>query len=298
MPWTPNLIMPGVAKCGTTTLYDLLVAHPRVTGGIEKEVRFLMDPEDRLCPSVNLHASGLEGWASQYADAGRGDFDIWLDASPQYQYQRTALPTIACLDPQPKILFIIRNPSRRLFSLYQYARYHQRTIPWVISFEHFIDAIRDPIDERAAQFNMLRSAWRDTLYDQTVDLWSAEIARENLFVMSLEELTADRKKSLEALASWLGIAAEPLVCAGTAASNPTVATKSRLLRSLGARIARTLPDTRVVRRAKDVVRSLNSAPIDRSELEDNAQLLAQLEQEFAPNMARLSQQRALLSGTV
>lgn len=47
MTWTPNLIVPGVAKCGTTTIHDLLVAHPRVTGGMEKEVRFLIDAPAR-----------------------------------------------------------------------------------------------------------------------------------------------------------------------------------------------------------------------------------------------------------
>ncbi|MEM9312228.1 MAG: sulfotransferase domain-containing protein [Pseudomonadota bacterium] len=287
--------MPGVAKCGTTTLYDLLVAHPRVTGGIDKEVRFLMDIDDRLCPPVNVHISGLEAWASQYPDKGLGDFDIWLDASPQYQYQRTALETIARLEPQPKVLFILRNPARRLFSLYQYARYHQQAIPWVMSFEHFIEAVREPVDDRIAQFNMLRSAWRDTIYDAMIEDWSGAVPAHNLFVTSIEELAQDRTKTLRSLASWLNIDAQPLIMAQSAKSNPTIVTRSRTLRSIGAKAARLLPENPVVRWAKDAVRELNSAPVDRDELDDNAPFLAQLEEEFAPMMARLGALRASLA---
>jgi len=287
--------MPGVAKCGTTTLYDLLVAHPRVTGGIEKEVRFLMDPGDRLCPSVNITQSGLGAWASQYADEGKGDFDIWLDASPQYQYQRVALNTIATLDPQPKILFIVRDPARRLFSLYQYARYHQRAVPWITSFKQFVDAIRDPVEERAAQLNMLRSAWRDTQYDRTLEDWSAIVPAQRLFVTSVEELTAERTNTLNALGNWLGIDAQPLIEAEADKSNPTVVTKSRLLRAVGMKVAKALPENAILRRAKDFVRTMNSAPVNRAELEENEDLLEQLGKEFAPHMERFEEMPARLA---
>ena len=286
--WTPNLIIPGVAKCGTTTIYDLLAAHPRVTGGIEKEVRFLMDADDELCPNVNVRDSGLDAWASQYADRGQGDFDIWMDASPQYQYQCVARDVIAALDPQPKVLFILRNPARRLFSLYQYARYHQRCLPHVSSFAQFIDEIREPVAEALRDQKMMVSAWRDSQYDRMLEEWSVVVAPENLFVTSVEELGEDREGVLTALAGWLGIDPQGLIDAKIDRSNPTVVTKSRLLRKLGGKAAKALPDTAIVRRLKTAVRELNSAPIDRDEIRENAALMAQLDAEFAPHMAQFA----------
>ena len=94
-PWTPNLIIPGVAKCGTTTIYDILVSHPDITGGIEKEVRFLMDADENLATPMNVRDRGLAAWATQYADRGKGPYRFWIDASPQYQYQQVARDTIA-----------------------------------------------------------------------------------------------------------------------------------------------------------------------------------------------------------
>ncbi|MFY7836455.1 MAG: sulfotransferase [Novosphingobium sp.] len=292
--WTPNLIMPGVAKCGTTTLYDLLVSHPRVTGGIEKEVRFLMDAEDELATAQNVRDLGVAGWADQFADKGKGDFDIWLDASPQYQYQQIALSTIAALAPQPKVLFVVRKPSARLFSLYQYARYHHKRLPHVTSFAQFIDEIRPPVDNRLNDQKMMVNAWADSHYDQMLARWSAVVPPERLYVTSVEELGADRDGVLTDIAHWLGIDPVPLLTSEVDRSNPTVKTRSRLIRMVGGRAAKLLPETPLVRRMKTFVREMNSAPLDRDEVKQNADLLAQLDAEFAPSMANFAALRAKL----
>lgn len=289
--WTPNLIMPGVAKCGTTTLYDLLLAHPRVTGGREKEVRFLMDADDELATAINVRDCGLAAWASQYADHGHGDFDIWLDASPQYQYQKVALATIAALDPQPRVLFIVRKPSARLFSLYQYARYHQRRLPHVTSFSQFLDEIRPPVDSRLRDQKMMVTAWQDSCYDQMLAQWAEVVAPGKLFVTSVEELGSDRDGVLSRLARWLEIDPAGLQGASAVRSNPTVVTKSRLVRRLGARAAHMLPDNALIRRLKTVIRGLNTAAIDREEIQRNRPLLAELDEEFRPHMERFARLR-------
>lgn len=292
--WTPNLIMPGVAKCGTTTLYDLLVSHPRVTGGIEKEVRFLMDADDELATAQNVRDLGVAGWADQFADKGQGDFDVWLDASPQYQYQQVALSTIATLNPQPKVLFVVRKPSARLFSLYQYARYHHKRLPHVTSFAQFIEEIRPPVDSRLNDQKMMINAWADSHYDQMLERWSAVVPPERLYVTSVEEIGADRDGVLTDIAHWLGIDPAPLLTSEVDRSNPTVKTRSRLIRMVGGRAAKLLPETPLVRRLKTFVREMNSAPLDRDEVKQNADLLARLDAEFAPSMANFAALRAKL----
>jgi hypothetical protein len=286
--------MPGVAKCGTTTLYDMLVNHPRVTGGIEKEVRFLMDADDELATAQNVRDLGLQGWAAQFPDGGKGDYDVWLDASPQYQYQQVALETVAALDPQPRVLFIVRKPSARLFSLYQYARYHHKRLPHVTSFAQFIDEIRPPVDARLNDQKMMVNAWKDSQYDRMLERWSAVVAPGRLFVTSVEELGADRDGVLRQIAQWLGIDPDPLLMSEVDRSNPTVKTRSRLVRMIGGRAAKLLPETPLVRRLKTFVRELNSAPLDRDEMGRNADLLAQLDTEFAPSVARFTAMRAEL----
>lgn len=283
--------MPGIAKCGTTTLHDILVAHTRVTGGIEKEVRFLMDPDDELCPQNNIGSSGIEAWSSLYHDRGEGDFDIWLDASPQYQYQAVARETIAQLDPQPKVLFIVRRPSQRLYSMYQYARYQHRALSQISSFGQFIDEVRSPQLGSFKRQRMLLNAWEDSQYDRLVEQWSAILRPGNLFVTSVEELAQSKDDVLTQLASWLGIDPLGLTDAQVERSNPTTLTKSRLVRKYGSRLARLLPETSVMRKLKNSVRQLNSGQIDQSELQANAPLLAELDALFQPHMDRFGQLR-------
>ncbi|MEQ8739016.1 MAG: sulfotransferase [Hoeflea sp.] len=295
MVWTPNLIIAGVAKCGTTSIHDVLAEHPRVIGGIEKEPWFLNDTHDNLCPSVNVHTHGLEAWARQFHDEGQGNFDIWMDASATYQYQQTAKEVIADLDPQPKVMFVVRDPARRLFSLYQYARYHHRAIPHIHSFSQFIESVREPVDSRLLDQNLMVHAWSTSRYDLMLEEWSQIVPRERLFVTSIEEFSADRNRVLTRLSQWLGIDPEGFKDATVNRSNPTVVTRSKFVRQLGKKLAHALPDTRAIRSLKTAVRELNSAPVDKSEFEENAELIAQLSVEFAPHMERFQEMRTSLA---
>ena len=288
MVFTPNLIMPGVAKCGTTTLYDILVSHPAITGGIEKEVRYLMDADESLSTPINVRDCGLGGWAALYADRGEGDFRYWLDASPQYQYQDVARRVIAELDPAPRLIFVVRRPSARLFSLYQYARYHQKVLPHHRSFAEFIDAIRPPVDPRLTDQKMMVSAWVDTRYDAMLEQWAEAVPPGHIWMTSIEALGRDRRAVIGSLAAWLDLDPQPMIEAGGAHSNPTVHTRSHAVRHVGAKLARLLPENRLVRAAKNFVRELNSAEIDAGEREANARLLQEIDAEFSPHVARFN----------
>jgi len=291
--WTPNLIMPGVAKCGTTTLYDLLVTHPEITGGKEKEVRFLMDEGDDLCREANIRSKGLEGWVDEYADGGKGPFKVWLDASPQYQFQQTAFDTIAALNPQPVVVFMFRRPSARLFSLYQYCRYHQGSVPEIESFAQFIDHLRAPTSANFQRQKMLKNGWEDTRFDRCIEKWSGIVAADRLIFTSAEALNADRDAVLAGIAKATGIDPAGFDRDAPRQSNPTVRIKSKWLAKTGGKIARRLPNSGPIRKIKDMAKAYTSGSIDKSEKAENAELLRQLDIEFAPAIAAM-QARNLL----
>lgn len=285
--WVPNLIMPGVAKCGTTTLHDLLIQHPAITGGIEKEVRFLMDLHDPLVARRNLHRDGPAAYREEYADKGRGDYRIWLDASPQYQYQDTARDFIAALDDKPLVLFIFRKPSDRLYSLYQYARYHQKAVNAIDSFAEFVDQIRDGKGARIAGRRMLENAWADTCYDRTMDQWGAIVPAGRLRAIDMEQLNRDMVGTLCDLAAWMDIDPAPFRSVHRLAANETVATRSALVTKMGKALAKVVPENALSRAAKNVIKGMNSGKVDKSEKQRNAPLLAELDAEFLPSVRRL-----------
>lgn len=265
------------------------MSHPRIVGGLEKEVRFLVDEDEELATPHNVRACGLEGWRDCYRDKGQGNFDVWVDASPQYQYQKIALATIATLNPTPRILFITRKPSARLFSLYQYARYHQRCLPHVGSFEQFINELRPPVSSALLKQKMMVTAWEDTHYDKMLERWLTVVSPEKLFVVSLEDLNTSREDIIMGLADWLGVDPQPLLMASTDRSNPSVITRSKIILKTGAKIAKLLPENRAVRIIKNLVRGMNSKIIDKSEFESLRPYLASLDAEFAPSLARFEE---------
>ena len=57
----PNLFIIGVPKAGTTTLARWLCDHPDVRGGVEKELRFLMDAGSTQARPDAYHETGLAG---------------------------------------------------------------------------------------------------------------------------------------------------------------------------------------------------------------------------------------------
>ncbi|WP_164116052.1 sulfotransferase domain-containing protein [Sphingorhabdus sp. Alg239-R122] len=287
-PWTPNLIMPGVAKCGTTTLHDLLAAHPQVQSGIEKEVRFLMDENETQPRETDIHKHGTEGWQTRYPSEARQGTKIWIDATPQYQYQKTAYQVVSDLAEKPYILIIVRRPSDRLFSMYQYAKYHQKTTPFISDFPAFIKAIRGRPDDRLRDQTMLYNAWPDTDYATLCDNWSAMVGKEKFMCVSLEDLIADQNAVLSKIASFLAIDLAAYPETAQSQANPTVVTKSRAFRIVGSRVARHLPNTGIFRKLKDFGKQMNSGLIDRSEKAGNESLLAEIDTSFADscNQAR------------
>lgn len=280
--------MPGVAKCGTTTLHDILTAHPRITGGIEKEARFVMDDHDPLARDHAIGPAGMAAWQNCFADKGAGDFDYWLDASPQYQYQDIAPQVISGLDPAPRLIFTVRSPATRIASLYRYAVYHHKAVSGFEGLADFVDALKQGDDPRIGPRRMLANAWADTHYDAMLERWREVVEPANIYCIWLESLNADRAGVLTRLAAWLGVSPEPLIAADTSRSNPSVQTRSRTIKRVGARLAKVLPDNAVVRAAKTAVRQLNSAELPAGEIEQHKGLIRQLDIEFAPSVDRFN----------
>lgn len=283
--WYPGLIMPGVAKCGTTSLYDILVTHDEICGGFEKEVRYLMDADEAQPRRTDINKDGLQGWRDQYPELSGTEPRYWIDATPQYQYQDTAKTIIASLANKPLILFIVRKPSDRLYSMYQYAKYHQRTIDFIPDFLSFINAIKNqPLPELANQ-TMLSNAWKDSDFQQVYSEWRDLVGKDNIALVTLEGLINDPAYTMKQIANFLDIDASLFQFEQGSKSNPTVVTKSRTVRKVGSKIARILPENQMTRALKEFVKSLNSGSVKKDEKTENAELLREIDDSFAKSWA-------------
>jgi len=117
----PDFIIIGVAKCGTSTLYQYLCRHPQVFMSNPKEPEFFASRNDEN------YAKGIDWYASLFS--GAKPHQVCGEASGKYtnwpKFPESAA-RIAQVLPQVKLIYIMRHPIKRAYSQYvQNIKYHQ-----------------------------------------------------------------------------------------------------------------------------------------------------------------------------
>lgn len=87
---------------------------------------------------VNYHDHGLEKYSVFFEHCTKPETKVVLEATPEYLYQKTALESLKKLSPVPAIIFILRNPADRLFSLYCYLTNNVGQLSRELMFSDFI----------------------------------------------------------------------------------------------------------------------------------------------------------------
>lgn len=104
----PSIVIPGAPKCGTSTLYDYLAAHPDVRRGARKEpTNFVHFPGSRLRAAMN-YPLRLPG----------ASFHV-CDGSVEYFTHPDAPANVRAILPDARLIFLFRDPVKRAWSDYQ-----------------------------------------------------------------------------------------------------------------------------------------------------------------------------------
>lgn len=108
----PTFIIAGCGKCGTTTLAYLLGRHPDVFVSKPKEPNFLSDE----C----VYSKGWEWYQSLFEEGAnkkaRGEASVSYTLE---EYESIVIDRISQHLPDIRIIYIARNPFKRLESVYR-----------------------------------------------------------------------------------------------------------------------------------------------------------------------------------
>lgn len=111
----PNFICPGAARSATTTLYYLLIQHPKIFLPAIKETRFFSQDYEK----------GLVWYRQKYYAGVKGETAVG-DISPVYSIdERCSERIYRELGQNVKFIFMLRNPVERAYSHYCMLRNHQ-----------------------------------------------------------------------------------------------------------------------------------------------------------------------------
>lgn len=290
----PNLVLAGAPKCGTSSLFSWLTAHPEVCGSTPKEAFYFMDEAHPLSRSeANYHRHGFSNYQVFPQNSGA---TVFVEATTHYLYQATARDFFAACKPQPLVVFVLRQPSDRILSSFRYTQNNLARLDRQITFASYVELLlANRVDQIQEHFHSERSFFvlkRDLLYSQYADFldgWAARFAGDRLKVILFEQLKANPQGVLSDLASDLGIDSRFYDRFDFQQKNQTVTIQSAWLHRTLRQLAPKLPKTRL----KTLLKLLYFKAQQRQKPTENPdadrQALEQLDRYFEPYNRRLAE---------
>lgn len=175
----PNLLIIGAMKCGTTSLHDYLNRHPDIFMSEPKEIHYYADE--------NYNSKDV-GW---YKDFFKSDSKI-VGTTPQSytkahnKYYKNIPERIHKDTPDVKMIYIVRDPIKR-YASHILESYH-------------CDPIHD-IEYSKESGNF----WKTSLYYYQISHYLKYFKKEQIHVLSLEELNENPLNELNKIFKFLEV---------------------------------------------------------------------------------------------
>ncbi len=297
MTRVPNLFIVGAPKSGTTSLYEYLKGHPEVFMSVVKEpCYFARDLAKDDLGNFLVYGRDKKLYFDLFKDAG--DALRLGEGSTRYLYSKEAPALIREASPDARIVAMLRNPVDMIHSLH--AHKLAAATEDIDEFEQALAAEEDRHAGRRlpAHSNPLLATYRDRArFGEQLPRWFDAFGRSGVHVIIFEDMVRQPEVEFRRLLEFLGVE-------GTykpesfAAYNTAHGARSMFIRRLlNGRIPQwmvwgLLPKVIGDTRTRGLVRRFRHSWFHRRPIQKGApapELRHRLEDEFAPDVARLSE---------
>ncbi|SOH95439.1 Sulfotransferase family protein [Monaibacterium marinum] len=279
LEWIPNLFIAGAPKAGTSSVHQWIAAHPDATGSREKETYFLVDPGTHMHrPQAHIR-QGYESWRDQFAATARSSAKVIVESTPGYMYSATAKSVIPALANDAKCLFILREPSQQIYSLYNYFHNNWNWIPDHMDFATFVDAAR----AKTCDFNgneLAQNALENAAYIHHLREWRQHLGPNRMMVRNFDEVRQDQGTFIKDVAQWVGLSPDFYESYDFPHENETYMPASRKLQKLNVAVRHLLPQGAAYNRLRSLYRTLNTSNKTLTQSATDTAVLAELRAEF------------------
>jgi len=259
-PRIPDFFIVGHHKCGTTAMYQMLRKHPQIYMPAIKEPRFFSTD---VAPIEARMSHDLPATREEYLalfDDARPDQRAG-EATPLYLLSNLAARGIAELQPDARIIAILREPASYLRSLHlQLLRDHGER---VTDFRKALEL--EPVRRQGKKIprtckNPQRLMYSERVrYVEQLERYRAVFAPEQLLVLIYEDFRRDNEATVRQVLRFLGV--DDSVPIQTEEANPTVRLRPQVEDVLDAVSMGRGPVSRVV---KSSVKALTPVQLRRS----------------------------------
>jgi hypothetical protein len=238
----PDFFIVGHAKCGTTALYEMLRRHPQIympdyEAGAGKEPWFFSrdNPHPQTSGERDISFTGrtavsMAEYLSLFAAAKPGQHIG--EASTSYLWSRAAAQRIAAVQPDARIIAIIREPASFLRSLHlQLLENHHETE------RDFRTAVELDQPRRENRHIPQCSYWPQALiysdrvrYVEQLQRYRDVFAPEQILVLIYDDFRDDNEAIVRRVLRFLDV--DDSVAVEAIRANPTVSLRSRRLETV------------------------------------------------------------------
>lgn len=142
----------------------------------------------------NFRTGGLEGYAALFRQPVLSNARVFIEATPDYMYQQTALSVLKDIPSSPLIIFLLRNPVERILSLFGYAMNNVGSIKRNLSAREFFVSGRDGLKSGD---EIIDSAVAHSVYHVWLTKWIEAVGRERIHVYFFDDLVANPRSVME-----------------------------------------------------------------------------------------------------
>ena len=186
----PNLIIAGVGKAGTTSLFWYLAQHPDVCASDVKEIQYFtpLSEGDGILPPLAEYAAHFRGLGGRALPPG-GEPAV-LPRRAAHRRRDAGHPA-----ERPRVIVMFRDPVDRLWSQFRFMRSRLADLPDGMTFEGYVEACREVRERREpfSQENRLYWTIQGGFYGEYLDPWT-EAFGDDLRVVFFEDLAASPER--------------------------------------------------------------------------------------------------------
>jgi len=194
---TPNVIIAGVTKAGTTSLFTYLGDHPEICGSSKKEISHYVTVrfnEPRL-PLEDYH---------QYYEGYNGE-PITLESSPAYFLGGRELAQAIHDDlPTARVVLVLREPVSRCISHFRFSQ-NMLALPREMTLEEYFQACLEfPYESFRERGSYVYYGLASGAYSNYLQGW-IDVFGDRLQICFFDDLNKNPKGFLQVLCRELGV---------------------------------------------------------------------------------------------
>lgn len=220
------IVIIGVNKAGTTSVFNYFASHPDVCPSIIKQTFYLLDEE--MQSRMDLHSVHKYDGEHNYLKYFQHPEKVKLESSPEYFYSAETARRLKALaqTKNVKLVLLLRDPAERFKSLYRFG-IQQGKVSKSMSFRQFYEKSVEYKEGRNASL----MAYETGFYDKYWAVYKA-LFQEDLYTYRIEDFYKDNRAFMKSLATSVGLDPSFYEDYDFEMYNTSVKVKSSFLRSV------------------------------------------------------------------